>query len=348
MSFVKKYVPILKWKRGERIAFRNLSPSIKNNMIPLFNIMKNETIEAFIKNTSRDWGIKIPFYVDFHSDFIKKRKLEVNSFMQALLENAINSNLYIIPVITTARDIDFMHIINSKFDALTNGYAIRINTKDFDNFDNNIKEIIYEINNINNKKIDLIIDLASVELPKEVLCTLSNIVDSIIEKSKRFNFSNIILGGSSFPQYLIGLKKYQISSIVRKEWIIWNEVHKKNPFVIYADYGPDDPFELDLSDGATIIPTIRYTFDDYWYIFRGEYNPARPRDYSQFHKLSQQLINNAIYCGKGYSWGDKKIYDCAKKECIGINCNHGNLESWVQIATNHHVTYIVNYFSSSF
>ncbi|MFZ5968394.1 MAG: beta family protein [Bacillota bacterium] len=346
--YKKIYVPNLKWKRGEKIAVRNLDTPTKDKIIPVFNVMPTEEAEQFIVDIKKNWGTSRPFFFDFHQNFIEKKESFVNPFINKLISLSTQENLSILPIVKEVYNDNYLKILNDNINNLKSGYAIRITVKDYKQFLSIVQRITNKISiPINNT--DLIIDMGTLIMPAEVLEAMSSLVSDVIKKSHKFNFRSIIMCGSSFPQMLTGLKKFQVSTIARIEWRIWNQFKKDHPNLVFGDYGIDDPHDIDLRDGATIIPTIRYTYGDYWYILRGKHDPDKPRDYSQYHKLSQMLIGNKIYCGKSYSWGNKLITECADKACLGVGkkCNHGNPEKWVQISTNHHITYLANCCASS-
>jgi len=184
--------------------------------------------------------------------------------------------------------------------------------------------------------------LEQITLPKGSLNTLTSIIDSIINEFELNKYNSMIITGSSFPETLSGIQAWSIIKNPRKEFIIWQELREKYPDLIFGDYVSDDPKDPSFNHKVIIIPTIRYTYNENWYIFRGEHDEDKPYDYSQFHKLSQDLVDHHIYCGKDFSWSDKRINNIANTKCKNTNCNHGNAESWVQIAVNHHISFVVN------
>ena len=71
------YIPILRWKRGERIALRNLLPSDKINMTPLIELVPKDfkpkkqgdivdtdkVLHDKAEEISINWG-PAPFFLD--------------------------------------------------------------------------------------------------------------------------------------------------------------------------------------------------------------------------------------------------------------------------------------------
>ncbi len=336
-----KYVPILKWKRGERIAIRNLDNDIKDQVSPLFTAMENDEPDTFALKVSRDWGEERPFYFDFHPTFLDRNQYEFDTFFSELLSEAKNNNVFLIPVISSKRKDSFIKLVNDNRDKIDLGISIRLFISDFEELDNIIDNILTNVD-LRNNQIDIIIDLGQLELPNEILSSISVVVNNKIKEIKKYEFRSITLCGSSFPESLGGLDKNSISSKPRKEFTIWKDIYRNHNDVRFGDYVSDDPKDIKIDHYVIIVPTIRYTFEDNWYIIRGEYDDNKPFDYTQFHKLCNMLIGSDIYCGENFSWSDNRIYECANTECTGHDCNHGNLETWVQNAVNHHITYVVN------
>lgn len=341
------YVPILKWKRGERTAIQQLTGEIKDKIRPLFVILPDKEADTFIAEVIKVWGRDRPFYMDFHPNFLED-DLAINDFLKSLFEEMEGSKIQFIPVLSSVRDNNYIQIIKDNISLVTNGIALRVYADDLDTFKKTV-ESLANTTEIENDCIDVIIDLAHLTFPDGVLKALQGIVNRLIAEVKPLGFRSITVSGWSFPETLSGFTKNQITPLLRREWILWKEINKNHPEVVFGDYGVDDPYDVIPDQRVTIIPTIRYTQGDFWQIVRGERNPKAPYDYSQFHFLCKLLITEkAIYCGEHFSWADKYINDCACKICSGTGCNHGNLETWVKIATNHHLTYVISQLSNPF
>ena len=116
-------------------------------------------------------------------------------------------------------------------------------------------------------------------------------------------------------------------------------------FPSFGDYAISHPkvFELDM---RIVKPyaTIRYTIDNHWYIVKGD--NVRDYGYEQYHKLSQKILASRYYQGPTMSWGDEYIQTCADK-----NAKTGNLSTWRQVGTNHHIVKVVqdiaNFYASA-
>ncbi|SDI97356.1 Beta protein [Halanaerobium congolense] len=56
-----KYVPVMKWKRGERVAIRHINDKTKDHCKPVFNIMRKTIPEDYAYQIQRDWANQDPF-----------------------------------------------------------------------------------------------------------------------------------------------------------------------------------------------------------------------------------------------------------------------------------------------
>jgi len=331
-----KYVPILKWKGGERIAIRRLSEDVKDLIRPVLLVTKNTEPDSYCIEVARNWGINREFYMDFHPDF----KGDQTEFLETIINDEESEQLSIIPVVSMSSSVDFMSFIENNISKFKYGAALRINNlndKTIQDWFNEIDQIISDSNSV-----DVILDTGEIgNLPNGTIDMLSDLIKEIIRNLQQQNrFRNIIVVGASFPKS-ISVKQNNISTLNRIEWLLWKKINAEMPFILFGDYGVDDPQDPQYDTRPTIIPTIRYTRNDYWYIIRGKYDPRAPFDYTQFHELSRMLIQkDNIFCGADFSWGDKRIFECANTKCTFANCNHGNLTTWVQINTNHHLTYV--------
>lgn len=334
----------MKWKEGERIALRWLSEEIKDKISPLLNIMKDTKPDTFPSEINKNWGIGRQFYLDFHSTF-EDDPIEFLSIMFEEEDEA--KNLAFIPVISPDTPSEYLQLLQEKIDLSTRGIALRVTPQALE--DVSYEETLNQVK-IDKKVIDLIVDLQNIEgLPMTLITTLAETLCFLLGNTQAFAFRSVTVAGASFPDVLRNIPRNSVKEIPRKEWLLWEEIYKRNPHVNFGDFGPDDPHVPAYEPGITIVPTIRYTHKHSWYIIRGSYDPRAPYDYTQYHALAQKLVNlPQIFCGEDFSWGDAKILECASQPCTsGISkCNHGSPRTWVQINTNHHLTYVARQIAS--
>jgi hypothetical protein len=153
------------------------------------------------------------------------------------------------------------------------------------------------------------------------------------------NWRTFTVLGTSLPETTGEIKKGG-EIIPRHEWPLYKmlvanfrEAGLRLPS--FGDYAISHPKVLAL-DMRLVRPyaTIRYTIDDAWYIIIGE--NVRDYGYGQYHRLSERIRASRYYCGPTFSWGDQYIQECANGS-VGT----GNLTTWRQVGTNHHIEKVV-------
>jgi len=340
-----KYVPILKWKTGERIGMRNMDEGLKDLMCPVLVVTRGAEPDKFLRQVLSDWGNGRPFYLDFHPTYIGSQ----SKFISTLLKQENSEDLCILPVLTVDKAEGYFDVLRGHSSVFTEGVALRVTLSELDEL-TDIQGTLLKKAKMKKHPVDLIVDCT--DLPKGGLQFSEFIAKSIrsfLSDSKKTNtYRTIIVAGSSFPMSLKGSQVPQdrITKLPRYEWKIWRKISQQHPFVRYGDYGIDDPDEIQYTHNLTIIPHIRYTVADGWLIVRGHYDSTKPNDFTQYHTLSKNLQEHDLFCGKDYSWGDALIVECANKQCIGRGCNHGSPVSWVARGTNHHLTYVTRQVST--
>lgn len=342
MLHSQNYTPILKWKQGEQFALMYLNDEVKAKIAPYFSMVDNEDPDKLISKIYRFWGNVFPFYLGFHQNVLENASINKSKIISELIEVASTEEMPLVPVISSYNDKAYYDMIKKSKDMTGNGILLHVRPHDFKRID----ELVQLVESIGIEEIDILIDWYSINQGFDVE-TYVELMSEKLKKIAKAGFRKIIFAASSFPEMLSGIDAFSISTIERTEWKIWKGLKDQYPDIHFGDYSIDDPLNPTFSQGVTIVPTIRYTKDDYWYIVRGKHDPSRPRDFTQYHKLSKMLVEKRnIYCGREYSWGDEEIFLCAEKKCTGAKCNHGHMLEWVKRSANHHLTYVANQVSS--
>jgi hypothetical protein len=135
--------------------------------------------------------------------------------------------------------------------------------------------------------------------------------------------------------------------IQRSEWLLYKRLveglsSKKIRVPTFGDYGINHPDVLSL-DMRFVKPsaTIRYTIDDKWLIVKGL--NVRDHEYGQYRGHCRSVMASSHFSGKNFSQGDKYISDCAD----GL-ASTGNLSTWREVGTNHHLEKVVSDIASLF
>jgi len=100
----------------------------------------------------------------------------------------------------------------------------------------------------------------------------------------------------------------------------------------FGDYSINHPNLLPM-DMRLLKPaaTIRYAVDDAWLMVKGT-SVRQKNGYDQFHSHSAAVVASGFFMGSGFSAGDMYISKCATR-----TTGKGNLTTWRQVGTNHHL-----------
>lgn len=347
------YVPILKLKKGEQMALKELDKSIKNEIMPLLEIPPRDydfekkkfkkTVDEHLQdvgNIIQDvWGNK-PVYLDMLWIDKSDRMKNGNHYVEYILDDARKLGLKIIPVVGTDRDTHYQAAVKNAIAIDKLGVCFRIIRNDFDNIDSNINHLLSSLN-VTPNEVDLVIDFKSIK-PKEKNRILLFLIGLIHTLPYLTEWRNLILTCTVIPKDLSEVEKNSIEVLERSEWQIWNKlvsIKKLDRIPNFGDYtiSPPEPF---IADPRMIkmSANIRYTSKNKFIFFKGE---QLRKGYDQYHLLAQQVINHSEYYGQLYSKGDKYIFDVANKKD-----GPGNSTNWRYAGTNHHITVVVNELSN--
>lgn len=327
------YVPMLKTKRGEFAAIEHLSDSVKDHIKPLFTLTLDDAEKralALSSDITKRWGNR-PFYIDLNrsnpSLILKGQSL----FDHVLIELKTEQLDYtpIIDVHNPESDI-INHIVSVGTSA-----CIRVDVNSFNSQTISSINAIINVLNLNNKKIDILIDHQSdTRTDRSAQAFDISTYYNLIYNNFHMFVDKIILGGSSIPEELPrdNYSPYGINHRIfwqgYSEFITNNKLERLPVFADYSIVYPHEPEHLDFINANS---KIRYSFDDQYLFVVGE--TIKEEGHEQNHDLADKLISSGHFMGGNYSWGDKYIVDCAAKN---VGC--GNMETWIKVGHNHHIT----------
>lgn len=354
------YVPILKWKGGEKTALEQLPPYIQERILPLIEIPKidydydkkapkktlDSHLEYFGIEAKKVWKVDQPFFIDLGiyslSDY---RLISGKSPMNSLIMDIRRHGLHFIPVTGFKRCPSYQEDIKSIIKEEDSGVGIRVTSDDFDNLEKKLIEFIAELT-ITPSATDIIIDLEYV-VPGEEVKNLIATRHALSEIKKIASWRSIILCSTSIPEFLPPTPKEENSfiRIPRSDKKLWSLLNDSS--VTFGDYGVANPKILDIDPKKmTVSANIRYTSTDDFIISKGK--SIRKKGWGQIIPMTQELISLKEYCGMDYSEGDKYIWYTANELLLKKDGSSktGNSETWRTVGTNHHITFIVNELSN--
>lgn len=346
-----KYVPFLKFKSNEVLAFKELDPDVLEHTIPFFDIPRDDnlTAESLMKKID-DAAKKIIkhlpdlrwFYVD---NFDIDDNLKIAGYNNYNYIINTFSKTSFIPVVGLDRSSERIRTVFEARDQeriMTDAIAIRLTPEDFiswkllkDDFDDLMSECTRYF-----RRIHLVLD-NRVLTADSLTNRTAQLVSLITEIQKSYHFEYIINSGSSIPASIADiLATGQISILARLESILYKSVNAEHDSLIYGDYTVISPLYSDPKVPKAVLrkimaPKLLYSFNNNIYIARGYPLDGHPRGAKQYNDMAQVLIGKAFYRKHTYSWGDQFIDDKANN--LG---NSVTPSSIVKPLVNAHITYI--------
>lgn len=358
----KHYVPILKGKDGEFRALTRLTPSVRRKITPFIDIPRVDTdintnkpkdpiqvhLEKKAKKIRKFWGTDQEIFVDVFDLDLDLRTPNGKHFLEFLFSQLRTNSVQAIPVIGLDRSTNTAYVkaVRNAVAADNRGICVRLLREDMETPRPTYADIddLTRTLQLSPRQVHLLLDFRDIsegdlyDLAEIATAFLASLPDPSAWKT-------ITVSSSAFPENLGAVPPRSVESLPRVELQLRDELasrKRKIPrFPTFGDYGICHPDLLDF-DPRTHTPSaaIRYTTERKWLIVKA--GSIKKHKLEQFRQLSDTLRKRPEYYGENYSWGDRYISECA--DC---NVGHGNLTTWRQVGTNHHVTLVANQIASS-
>ncbi|MCZ8112999.1 MAG: hypothetical protein O9321_19275 [Rubrivivax sp.] len=337
-----KYLPILKWKQGERIALQHLSGSQWDDVVPLIELMSVDAAPdaLALKGALPEYLAKIgkqfrKTFPDDHPVAVDVRYVSPSYPKQVRLLSVVcgrlqkESGLELMPVLTesmVATETADLPLLKDFTEVVLRVHMPGIAP-------GQIEELVdlMRSGGIKKRSVHLVIDQHSI-VDAEPAARLAA-AKPYLTAALVVGCSSVTVAGGSFPVNLVGFKQGQ-QDIRRVEWLIWKSLaaDPKYEGLRYSDYAVTNPALGPDLDPKTMNPSvaIRYAAKDFWRLFKaGGFKKGKP---NQYMNLCQLLLGDPVYKGAAFSYGDE-CYDKAASATLG----NGNPSSWRRDATSHHL-----------
>ena len=183
-------------------------------------------------------------------------------------------------------------------------------------------------------RIDLVIDLA------ETACAAH--ADRVEERARRVirwardrPWHSVSVASGAMPPNLDELPADRPVTVGRLDARVWGRL--REPGVGYADYGVTSPVRRAGVQYHRPLPTLRYTAERDWWIYRWTRRGRRGDD--RCHDLCRTLVGSPHWPARGarFSWGDAQIARRARAAP-----GAGSTGSWIAWSTSHHLAHVVD------
>ena len=334
---VCRYVPILRWKRGELRGLQRVRPGLRNNTAPLFviidNTYKRRAFLAKISNPSEPeaiaadievaWGNK-PFFVDASEVAATRGAHMLGDLVSRCLLRKLN------PVLATTLDADPHYTQAVINDARTRhvGAALRVTL-----LEAAAVSSIVQTWGLPPRETDLIVDLR--DAADEAVATLNGVIHILSQVCSAGPWRSVTVVGTSMPENFGGMPP-GTHELRRHEWSVWNGIRQAGlpRDVDYGDYATV-PYQIaDVPEYARFSVNVRYTLKDRFLIRRGVpfRGPGSRPMREQLREHAQAIVAHPRRAPLPGCWADEEVDRVAAGDG-----SSGNLESWVAIGVCRHV-----------
>lgn len=334
------YVPILKAKSGELRALATLDFNTKDNLIPLLELVPDDQTQGPSISTERltnaatqiakGWGTSRPVRID--ARLVQAPDIGALAFF---MEEARTQGVIAVPVVSSlvaeqdraaARDA---HNIDRRGICIRDDALLVLGKK----YGTSLEKLLNDLH-VDPSAVDVVLDLKDV--PESEIEQRRSLAEASLDAMPFMKeWRSITIAASGFPVNLAHLGT-GVNILPRTEWDIWSNLSVSRALG-FADYAMTFP-DLPKIDPSVMQPSasIRYSTPQANIIVRGRsVRSYRTGGFKQYNALSRTLTALPVFAGATFSWGDSFINQCAE------GGNTGNLTTWRQVTTSHHLTLVV-------
>ena len=344
MEDAKQYVPVLKWKRGEQSALLNLAADVRKAIFPLIEVVglaartgsgqtktKAEHLNDAATQLEKCWGTSTPLLLDTH--LLRGERVADQSALAYVVGKAHELNVAAVPVVSTATPEADVRALARPAASVGLGVRETIGATRRASFLMDLARTL-RFAGVQSGQADFVLDAREVAASNYEAVAVA--VGHALDALQTIGWRSLTVVAAAFPVNLAGVKP-GLHALPRADWMLWTTLTEMGYRPNYGDYAiahPDIP-ELDMGK-VKVSASIRYTTPGSFVVARGRaVTDSRHGGYGQYATLSGDLMRHAAFAGPTFSWGDGFIAQCASGGTTG------NLTTWRQVGTNHHLTTVV-------
>lgn len=182
------------------------------------------------------------------------------------------------------------------------------------------------------EQCDLLVDAADVCCPADVRLAGPR-VRRLVGWARRHAWRSVAVVAGGMPPTLARLPTDEPVRLDRFDWQLWQGLADLG--VGYGDYGVG-PAAPDGDGPGDRLPTLRYTTDGAWWIYRWSRRGGRGDE--RLANLYRTLVSAPWWpaAGPGFSWGDHEIVRRARR-----GAGAGSPANWIAWSTSHHLAHVL-------
>lgn len=348
----KHYVPLLRWRMGEYQALFRLETSRKPFVVPLIEVLEpdfdfekwvpkksiDEHLTAFGGQLSKKWGER-PALVDARQILPTTRMSDGRHPMAFLFDEGRTLGNVMVPVIALDNDAAYQVAVRDIHTGDGRGAALRCTLEEAldPDFDANVTALLTTLG-FALHDLDIVLDLRAPAY--EPMTGLVGVVNAALGASAAMlGARSAVVIGASFPDSLAQMT-VDLDTFPRNEWRFFKAlVAARSSTARRPAFGDYAVAAITFAKGDMRFmrgaPNVRYAVNDNWLIARrkrkkGETNQAYPG-------LCGLITKSGQHRGSPYSAGSAYIADCESGAV-----SRGNPTTWKWVATNHHITVVLD------
>ena len=338
------YVPVLRWKRGERGALSDLTPSDRASITPLIEVLpgymrprRSEQDDLWVAAVQViDACGAAPIFLDVSKVVNTPYRGSTDRPVERLYSALGAAGVHAIPTTTLSHPQALQKIVAAVVKIDNRGMALRVPVASLQSADfrETLQQVLAQCE-VLPESVDLIVEYGVVGNAPVAFSYVCHRLPLL----KRWRTFTILAG--SFPTNLMDFKKPGQYEIPREEWKLWLSEIRRLPSLprrpTFGDYTVQHPIYYEPVDGANPSASIRYTCDTYWIVMRGQgLRNKQGTKHAQYPANAELLCGRKEFAGAHYSPGDEYIWNIGSHKEPGP----GTPETWIRAGINHHISLV--------
>jgi hypothetical protein len=344
MTFgVHHYVPVLKIKRGEKVALRQIFGSLRTRIIPLLEIVERKPEKSLPTHLDAAFKDLAESIKPYSRCFLDAREIAPDGPAAAIevFHRASSADIVFTPVTGISRTADVAAALSHR----TFGLALRLTRAEFEGGDlgTRVHDFLGS-HGLSANEIDLIVDLGPVD---------DLIVDGIAALTEAFiadvpdheQWRTFTVSACAFPLSMRGVDRHSHDLVERADWMAWRDhLHSRRDHIVrlptFSDCAIQHPLGVEGFDPRImqVSASIRYTLEENWLLIKGESTRFVPPSI-QFPELATRLVYGQFrpqFAGQSHCAGCMSI-KAAADGAAGL----GSAEAWRRLGTIHHISMVM-------
>jgi hypothetical protein len=337
------YVPVVKVKRGEKLALKTLTTRLRSQITPLLEIVERKPDKSLVRHLDtafRGLGESVSGYP---RSLLDTRELAPDGPPAAVevFRRATAAGIVFTPVTGISRNTDTSVALRYR----GNGLALRLTREEFEGGDltDRLRHFLRQYH-LQEEEIDLIVDLGPVDdLVVEGIAGLTEAFIADVPHHSRWR--TFTVSCCAFPLSMALVDRQSHDFVDRADWIAWRDhLHGRRRTLLrvptFSDCAIQHPRGVEGFDPRImqVSASIRYTLPEQWLLIKGVSTRfTQPR--IQFPELATRLVYGHL---RSSFRGQRHCEGCASIKAAADGASgFGSAEAWRRLGTMHHISTVV-------